>query len=86
MNPQHDDTPPHIQKILIDGYRRMTPQQKLRQVGELTKAVQQLALARIRKQYGKLSEQEEKLRLAALWLDRETMLRVFKWDPQKEGY
>lgn len=86
MHPQLDDTPPHIQKILIEGYRRMTPQQKLRQVGELTKAVQQLALARIRKQYGKLSEQEEQLRLAALWLDRDTMLRVFQWDPQKEGY
>ncbi|MCP4110862.1 MAG: hypothetical protein GY749_35925 [Desulfobacteraceae bacterium] len=81
-----NDTPPHIQKMLIAGYRRMTPQQKMQRVSELTKAVQQFALARIRKQYGNISEQEQRLRLAALWLDRETMIRVFDWDPRKEGY
>jgi len=41
-----------------------------------------------RKQYGEISEREQKLRLAALWLNRETMIRVFDrdWDPQKAGY
>ena len=86
MTAQAVDTPPHIQKILIAGYRRMSPQQKLKRVSELTKAVQQLALARIRKQYGALSEREQQLRLAALWLDRDTMIRVFHWDPRVEGY
>jgi len=80
------DTPPHIQKILIEGYRRMTPQEKLKRVDELTKAVQILALARIRDQYGAISEREQHLRLASLWLDRETMLRVFNWDPLEKGY
>lgn len=80
------DTSPNIQKILITGYRRMSPQQKLKRVSELTIAVQQLALARIRKQYGALSEREQQLRLAALWLDRDTMIRVFHWDPKVEGY
>ncbi len=80
------DTPHHIQQMLIAGYRKMSPQQKLKQVSELTRAAQQLALARIRKQYGTLSESEQQLRLASLWLDRETMMRVFHWDPQKEGY
>jgi len=80
------DTHPKIQKILIDGYRRMTPQQKMQCVTELNQAIQQLALARIFKQYGPLSEHEQRLRLAALWLDRDTMIRVFNWDPLKEGY
>jgi hypothetical protein len=80
------DTPPHVQRMLIAGYRNMTPQQKIQRVSELTKAVQQLALARIRKQYGEISEREQRLRLAALWLNRETMIRVFDWDPQKTGY
>ena len=80
------DTSPYIQKILITGYRRMSPQQKLKRVSELTIAVQQLALVRIRKQYGALSEREQHLRLAALWLDRDIMIRVFHWDPQVEGY
>ena len=86
MKREVNDTPPHIQEILIAGYRRLTPRQKMQRVSELNKAVQQLALARIRKQYGELSEREQRLRLAALWLNRETMIRVFDWDPQKEGY
>ena len=81
-----NDTPAEIQEIRIAGYRQMTPQQKARQVDELTKAVQQLALARIRKQYGDIPEREQRLRLASLWLDREMMIRLFDWDAQREGY
>jgi N-glycosylase/DNA lyase len=80
------DTSPAIRRFLIEGYRRMSPQEKLKRVDEMTKAVQQLALARIRKQYGKMLEKEQQLRLASLWLDRETMTRVFHWDPKQEGY
>lgn len=86
MKAQINDTPPHIQKILIVGYRSMTPREKMQQVNELNKAVQQLALARIRKQYGEISQREQRLRLAGLWLNRETMIRVFDWDPEKKGY
>jgi hypothetical protein len=86
MEPDGSDTPATIQRMLIVGYRKMSAQQKLERVGELTKAVQQLALARIRKQYGEISEREQRLRLAALWLDRDTMIRVFQWDPHREGY
>lgn len=80
------DTPIHIRKKLIAGYRKMTPQQKLQRVNELTKAVQQLALARIRKKYGNISEREQQLRLGALWLTKETMMRVFHWDPNLQGF
>ncbi len=84
--PKISDTPSHIREILIEGYRRMSPQQKLKRVSELTLAVQQLALARICQQYAGISEQEQHLRLASLWLDRETMIKVFNWDPVVEGY
>lgn len=80
------DTSPAMQKIIVEGYRRMPPHEKLIQVNEMTKAVQQLALTRIRRQYKGISEREECLRLASLWLDRETMIRVFNWDPKREGY
>jgi len=73
----YTDTPPEIQKILIEGYRRMTPAQKIKRVSELTLAIQQLALSRIQQQYGNISEREQKLRLASLWLDRKTMVDVF---------
>ena len=86
MKPKLNDTPSRIQNVLIAGYRRMTPQQKLQRVNELNKAIQQLALVRIKEQYGNIPEREQRLRLAALWLDREMMVRVFNWDPQKKGY
>ena len=80
------DTAPPIQEVVLEGYRKMTPQEKMRRVTELNRAVMQLALARIRLQYGDISEREQQLRLASLWLDRQTMLRVFQWDPRQKGY
>lgn len=85
-NFQLTDTCPDIHKKMIEGYRKMSPLEKLMQVDEMTKAVQQLALMRIKKQYKGISEHEQRLRLASLWLDRDTMIRIFGWDPRREGY
>lgn len=72
--------------MMIAAYRRMSPAEKLRRVGDLNDAVRALALARIRRQYGPdLDEREERLRLAVLSIDRETMIRAFGWDPDVEG-
>lgn len=87
MSNRLSDTPPEIEEILLAGYRRMTPAQKLERVMDLNRAAQEMALARIRATYGPgLSDREERLRLAALWLDREIMVRVFGWDPEIQGY
>jgi hypothetical protein len=80
------DTRPEVGAILLDGYRRMTPPQKLRQVMDLSAASRQMAESRIRGQYPHASATEVKLRLASLVLGRETMVRVFSWDPDKEGW
>lgn len=86
MSRGHSDTPPEIEEILIRGYREMTPTQKLARVADMNRAVRSLALAGIRERHGsELSEREERLRLAALSLDRETMKRVFDWDPEVHG-
>ncbi len=82
----NSDTSPEAEAILIEGYRRMSPRRKLEMVEEMTISVQQLALARILKQYGPIPEREQRLRLASLWLDRETMIKVFDWDPEEMGY
>lgn len=87
MKPLALDTPPEVERFLIEGYRRMTPWEKLRRVLELNELVEEMAAARIRRQYGPdLSERELRLRLAALRLDRETMIEVFAWDPEEMGY
>ena len=87
MKTQSADTPPEIEQLLLEGYRRLTPWEKLRQVFELNRMAQQMAAMRIQARYGPdLSEQELRLRLAALWLDRETMIEAFAWDPEAKGY
>ncbi len=86
MKRKINDTSTHIQNILITGYRNMSPSEKMSRICELTSTVQQFALARIRKQYGDISEREQRLRLAALWLDRKTMIHAFGWDPEIQGY
>ena len=80
------DTRPEIEAVPIDGYRRMTPAQKLARVCALNRSVQQMALAGIRARHGEISEREARLRLVSLWLGAETMRRVFGWDPEVEGY
>jgi hypothetical protein len=64
----------------------MSPAQKLRIVGELYDAAQMLARTGIRARHPDADEREMRLRLAALRLDRETMVRWFGWDPEIEGY
>jgi hypothetical protein len=87
MSPIPSDTPPDVEEILLERYRQMTPEQRLMRAVDMSRAVQQLALTRIRAEYGPdLSEREERLRLASLWLPRETMIKVFGWDPEIEGY
>ena len=59
---------------------------KAREVSEFTRACQQMALAGIRRRHPGADDRELQLRLAALWLDRGTMVRCFGWDPEVEGY
>jgi hypothetical protein len=81
-----EDTSLEAEAILIQGYRRMSPAQKLHRVEDLTRTVQLMALARIRTQHPNATEREVKLRLASLWLDAETMRTIFGWDPSVQGY
>lgn len=64
----------------------MSAAEKLAIVSQLTAAAEELARAGIRERYPDAREREIELRLAALRLDRETMIRVFDWDPALRGY
>jgi hypothetical protein len=80
-----DDTRPEVRQLLTEGYRRMTPAEKLARVRSLTIGVQQLALAGIRARHPGISDREARLRLASLSLDRQTMIGAFDWDPDEHG-
>jgi hypothetical protein len=83
MSPFSRDTRPEVFGVLLDGYRRMSPAQKLARVADLTTASRQMAEARIRAAHPLAGDTEVHLRVAALVLGRETMIRAFAWDPAK---
>ena len=73
------DTNPKVEAFIVEGYRRMSAAQKMARVTELTRAVQQLALADIRRRYPTADMREQSLRLASRWLEPELMRRAFNW-------
>lgn len=81
-----NDTRPEIEKMLIEGYRRMSAQEKIDRVDELNRTIQRLALSDIRERHPEADEREQMLRLASRWLEPELMLKAFGWDVEKEGY
>lgn len=81
------DTDPEAEAVRIEALRRLGPVGRLQQAFDLSASVRQLAEARIRARYGpEIPDREVMLRLAALWLDRATMIEVFDWDPEVHGY
>jgi hypothetical protein len=79
------DTSPEVERLLVDGYRRMSPAQKLQRVVAMNRALEQLARARLLARYGEMDERTLRLRLAALRLDARMMADVFGWDPRVHG-
>jgi hypothetical protein len=86
MKPLSSDTDPDVERALIEESRRMTPTEKLARARELNRAVEQRHRDRIRAQYGDIPEEEMRLRLGSLRLGRETMVKVFGWDPDEMGW
>jgi hypothetical protein len=84
--PVPSDTSPEAERLLIEGFRKMSPAEKLGRVASLNRFLSELATARLRAQYGAdLSPRELRLRLAALRLDATLMRDVFGWDPSIRG-
>jgi hypothetical protein len=77
------DTDSAIEAMRIAGFRQMTPAQKFALAGALTHNIRQLALAGIRLRHPGIGEREAMLRLAAMSIDRATMVQAFGWDPER---
>ena len=81
-----NDTDPKIEALLIEGYRKMSPMQKLERVRALTRAVQELALLDVRRRHPNADAREQALRVASRWIDPDLMVRAFDWDVREAGY
>jgi len=81
-----NDTSKEAEQAYLKLLRAVPLWRKAAMVETLTKACQELAVAGIRMRYPNASENEIRMRLAALWLDREMMVAMFSWDSKLEGY
>ena len=86
MKPLAADTPPEIEKLLIEGYRRMPAWRKLHCIAELNAGLRAMQLADIRRRHPQADARELRLRLAARWIEPELMRAAFGWDSEQEGY
>jgi hypothetical protein len=80
------DTDPQVERKMIELARAMPDWKKIEQVFSLIETTRALAKSGLRARYPQATEEELKKRLAALALDRETMIKVYGWDPEIEGY
>ena len=80
------DTTAAAEQVLVQLYRRMTPEQKLHAIFELQRAGDAIALAGIRSRHPSVSEREAALRLAARKYPQQLMVAAFGWNPQARGY
>lgn len=82
---QSMDTDRALEERLLERYRRMTVEEKLEHIGALGRLVEEMALAGLRARYPDSTERENRLRLLARSVDRDTMIRLYAWDPQQRG-
>ena len=86
MKLQPDETDPEAERVLIEMLRRTPTWKRAEQLAGLIHARNVLILADLRRRYPNADADELRKRLAARLLPREHVLRLFGWDPEKEGY
>jgi hypothetical protein len=77
----YDDTDSKALDVYFQLLRDMTPGERAARIFELTAFQESLQRASVRSMYPQADEREVLMRVAARRLDRETMIRVYSWDP-----
>jgi hypothetical protein len=80
------DTQDDVRALVVNRWRSMSPRERLDEVAALNRSCEQLAEAGVRSRHPRASADEVRLRVLALRLGRETMLRVYGWDPAVQGW
>lgn len=78
----YSDTDPRALRVFIEALRRKSAGEKVAAVFEMSRFVMDLAEENVRQASHGLSEREVFLRTVSRWHDRETMIRVYGWDPK----
>jgi len=78
----YSDTDPRALQVFIEAQRRLSPGEKIAAVLEMSEFLMRLAEDNVRKLHPEFSEREVFLNAASRRLGRETMIRVYGWDPE----
>jgi hypothetical protein len=79
------DTSQTTEALMIELIRKQTPEQRAQKIITLNNRARAMHLIGIRGRHPDANEREVRMRLASLWLDRDTMIRLFNWDPEFHG-
>ena len=71
-----NDTAPNIAAFVLDGYRKMTPVERLRRMSALTVDLRRLIIADIRRRQPNASDADVRDELARRWLPPELAKRL----------
>jgi hypothetical protein len=77
----YEDTDPKALEVFIDLHRKMSPGERAARIFELAEFQESLQRLSVQSMYPEAGEHEVFLRVAARRLDRETMIRIYGWDP-----
>jgi len=78
----YEDTTPQALEVFIELHRKMTPGERVAHIFEMSEFMEGLQRSSVRSMYPDADEREVFLRVAARRLDRETMIKVYGWDPE----
>jgi len=83
---QSADTSYEAEQYYFARIRALPIWERAARVVALQEAVEQLAEVGIRRRFPDAPPEEIRLRIGALRVDRETMIRLYGWDPEEKGY
>ena len=84
--PQSADTDEATDRYLFEKLRTLPAWRKAEMLSASTRAAWELSLAGLRQRYPTATEAELHKRFSALALGREAAMRLFDWDPEREGW
>jgi hypothetical protein len=80
------DTTPEAERVLIKLTRQSPMWKRAEHLSNLIHAQRVLILADLRRRHPKADADELRKRMAARLLPHEDVMRIFGWNPEKEGY
>ena len=83
--PIHDH-PAETSRVLLDLLRQKSTAERIELAADTSECLSQLVEDAIRQRYPEADDEEVLCRFAVRWLGPEWAVRVYGWDPEREGW